>query len=238
MSWSTALLAKRPVCHTMDSRQAPYGIRMSSSNGSAAVGLLARPRPASIYFLIMVLAACATGGWYLWHRELITRTLCVATTEIPPYHQITMADVRKIVVSAKSTPAGSTGDPDALIGRYALAAVPQNHVFLRSNLGPRLRSGALARQLIVGLPATPADLAAGAVAPGDRVDILLSSTAVNDPRDGVLQGALVLDVKPDSKQPTQFVIVCAITERDEGILLTVGGTAHIFIAIFSPNNNR
>lgn len=225
---------RRSVCQYGALLQTSYGVAMSSNQGSAVSTPRRRPRRASTYFLIGVLAACAIGGWYLWQRGLTTRTVCVATADLPAYDQITPADVRKAELPSDEIPSQAVADPSELVGRYTLAAARRYRPIDLAELGPRLPSGTLAQQLVVGLPVSISEIAGGAVAPGDRVDILLSSTAASSPRNGVLRRVLVLDVKSGGNQPGQFVIVCAIPEMDEDTLLAAGGTARIFIARVPP----
>jgi hypothetical protein len=68
---------------------------------------------------------------------------------------------------------------------------------------------------------------------GDRIRILLSSTAAEKPRNGIVR-AIVLDVKPDGNEPGRYVVVCAFPEADEAILLTNGGTARISLVRLPP----
>lgn len=193
-----------------------------------------RAHRASTYFLIGVLLVCALGGWYLWYRGLAVRTVYVAARDLPTYHQITAADVQKSNVRSDQVPSQATAHMSDLVGGYTLVPVQRGRALSLNELGPKLPVGTLAKQLVVGLPASVSDIGGGAVARGDRVDILLSSTAANHARNGVLRGAVVLDVKPIGKQPSQFVIVCAFPASDEKILLAAGGTARIFVARVFP----
>jgi Flp pilus assembly protein CpaB len=209
---------------------------MPGSHGSAASVPRRRSHRASTYFLVGVLAICAAGGWYLWQRGLATRIVCVATADMPAYHQITMADVQRTEVPLSAIPSRATADPEDLVGRYTLVPARRGRPLDLADLGPRLPAGALSQQLVIGLPVSISDLADGAVVRGDRVDILLSSTAAASPRNGVLRRVLVLNVKSGGMQPGHFLIVCAIPDSEEYLLLLAGGTARIFVARVSQGS--
>lgn len=202
---------------------------MLAGNDGAVRSRLRPPYRASVYFLLGVVALTAAGVWYLWPRTQVNHIVYAAVTDVPAYHQITAANIQKKEVPSGQAPGHTTANPDDLIGRYTLVATSRGQPFDLDELGPRLTPGILAAQIVVGLQATIADVDGGTIARGDHIDVLLSSTATQNPRDGVLPGALVLDMKPG--QPGQVVLVCAFPEKYENVLLAAGGTARIFVAL-------
>jgi Flp pilus assembly protein CpaB len=205
---------------------------MTSGEGGAIVPRRRRGHHASAYFLLFVMVLTASGGVYLWLQSRHTRVVWIATVDLAPYHQITRSDMRQVEVRSEHVPAGAAvRGPNSLIGRYPLAAVDRGQPFTLGRLGPPLPAGALAGHLVVGLQVSFSDIEGGTLSRGDRVDILLSSTAPQRPRSGVLGGAIVLDVKRDHHRAGQFTVVCAFQERYESVLLDTGGTARIFIVL-------
>jgi hypothetical protein len=61
------------------------------------------------------------------------------------------------------------------------------------------------------------------------VNLLLSSTEAEDPRNSILRDVVVLDVKPLVGKPGEYAVVYAVQRDDESDLLTAGGTAKLFI---------
>jgi hypothetical protein len=209
---------------------------MTTGQGSAArLAWHRRPHRASTYFLLIVLVFSTGGVLYLWQRAEQTRIVCVAAAGLPAYHQITRTDIRETVVRSNQVPSHATADPGTLIGRYTLTAIQHGQPFDLGALGPRLPAGALTGQLVVGLPASISDVDGGQITRGDRVDILLASTTAMSPRDGVLPGAVVLDLKRDT-HTGEYVLVCAFAAKYESVLLTTGGTARIFVALVPPRS--
>jgi Flp pilus assembly protein CpaB len=181
----------------------------------------------STYFLVGVLVVSAGVGACLWRRNAISQEVYVATTDLPAYRQITTAEVKAVEMPSREVPEGAVTDLAGLLGRYTLGPAMGGKPLTLDGLGPQLPSAALAGQVIVGLAATTADIAGGALDRADRIRLLLSSTSTDQPRSGVI-AALVLDVKPAGGESGRFVVVCAFAEADQGILLAVGGTARIF----------
>jgi len=204
---------------------------MFAGQGNAA----GRARRASTYFLLAVLMVCVGGGWFLWHHDRVTREVYVATMDLPAYHQITPTDVRRTHVRSAEVPRHATADPNTLVGHYTLAAARRDRPLSLDRLGPRLPVDALSKHLVVGLPASTAEIGGRALGRGDRIRILLSSTSAEEPRNGSVR-AIVLDVTPDGKEPGRFVVVCAFPETDEAILLTTGGTARTFLVRVPPTS--
>jgi hypothetical protein len=195
-----------------------------------------RARRASTYFLLSVLALSAAGGGYLWLHSMRTRYVYEATADLPPYHQLVSTDFRRARVRLTDVPEHPVTDARQLVGRYTLALVGHGRPLNAKLLGPKLQVDALRGQLIVGLSLSTADLGGGTVAPGDQVDILLSSTASSGTQNGIIKRTLVLNVKADGKRPGQFVVDCAFPENAEDILLTAGGTARVFVVRSTPRS--
>jgi Flp pilus assembly protein CpaB len=194
---------------------------------------LRRPRRASTYFLLGVVLVCIGGGVYLWWG-VGSREIYAAAVDLPAYHQITQADVRLTPVRSSDVPPDATADRDDLIGHYTLSEVRQDRPFHVDQLGPELTAGALNGQRIAALTASATEVGGGILRRGDRVDVLLSSTAsVENPRNGILRQVLILDLRSDDKQA---VLVLALSTGDEETLLTAGGTARIFVARVASHN--
>lgn len=196
------------------------------------------PHRASAYFVITVLTLSVAGVWYLWPQKPETRIVCVAAADLPAYDQITRADIHLAAVQSDQVPTDATADPASLVERYTLAGEQRDQPFDPGDLGPRLASGALTAQVIVGLPMLRSDIDGGAIERGDRIDLLLSSTAAQNPRSEILPGATVLDVKSDGRRTRQVVVVCAFAQRYENTLLAAGGTARIFVALVPSLSSR
>jgi hypothetical protein len=212
----------------------PYRMGVTEDAGAGRPRRIRRPLRASTYFWLLVLLACAGGGIYLW-RGIGTREVYGADIDLPAYHQIAQSDVRKIRLRSTDVPNHATDNRNDLIGRYTLGEVRQDRPFETDNLGPILTGVELSKLRIVGLPASAADTNGGTLARGDRIDILLSSTAVNGgAHSATLSGVVVIDVRPDDNQSGKFVLMSGLSVADEAKLLSAGGTARIFILRVAP----
>lgn len=188
-----------------------------------------RSRRASTYFLIGVAALSAGGTFYLWNRQEAKRTAFVAGTDLSPYHQLQAGDFRKTLVPGARLRERRATEPSQLAGRYVVTTVRQGQVISLNDLGPALPADTLRDRRLVALPATTADLGGGLVSRGDRVDLLLSSTQAESPRNAILHDVVVLDAKPTADRPGTYTVIYAVRRTDEPALLTAGGTARVFI---------
>jgi len=158
-----------------------------------------------------------------------------AAADLPAFHQITQLDIRTVPVRGSVPPAGTTADRNDLLGKYTLVALAQDELVRLDHLGPVLRSGALDGMRVASLPLAPANSASGVVALGDRVDVILSSTATTgSPRSGVLREVLVLDLRSAGAASEPVILIAAVPPSDESTLTAAGGTARFFLVRVSP----
>ena len=188
-----------------------------------------RPHRASTYFFAVVIAVSAAGSLHLWRREAERHTAFVVGTDLPAYHQLRPDDLREVRVPRNRLPDRSVKNRAELTGRYVVLAVRRGGVISLNDLGPSLPPGTLSSRLLVALPANVADVGGGMVSRGNRVDLLLSSTAAESPRNAALRDVVVLDVKSLPGQAGNYMVVYAVRRGDEPGLLSAGGTARVFI---------
>jgi hypothetical protein len=169
-----------------------------------------KPRSLSTYALVLVGAIAIAGTLYLALRD---RTVVVygAAQDLPAYHQITEPEVRRLELDASDVPQRAVRERDLLIGHYTLRAVRQDKAIDGAQVGPELATGALAGRGIVGFAASSADVLDGAVARGDRVNLLFAKAPA-----ATLDGALVLDVRRG--EGDNYVVVVAVGPGDRAAL--------------------
>lgn len=183
---------------------------------SRAIGRFRLSRLALTIGLIL-----AAGGTLYLANVRRTIDAYVAATDLPAYHQIEERDLRRTAVSTGEVPGDPVLDKDAVIGRYTLAPERQDQPLRRSSLGPTLAIGALDRLGIVALDRDAETSVGGTVRPGDRVDVLLSSTAPGPAAGRVLSNVLVLDVRD-----TPAAVVLAVSVAQEQQLSVARGSSH------------
>ncbi|GAB3425700.1 hypothetical protein GCM10027569_63800 [Flindersiella endophytica] len=171
---------------------------------------------ASCAFALVILSLAAIGFTYLSVTS-DEKQIYVAARDIPPYHQLTQADLRLASRSRREVPkkAVEEGKRNDLLGAYTLSALGQDKPFSTSMVGPHVPDGSLDGRVMVALAASPETALGGRLGRGDRVDVLLSSEA---PTDSVrLNDVLVVDVL-DTKRGDSVVL--GIKSSDEDHLLT------------------
>ncbi|GIM97132.1 SAF domain-containing protein [Paractinoplanes toevensis] len=179
-------------------------------------------------FLVGVLVAGIAGTGYLWLRDSGRRQVWVAASDLPAYRQFSPGDLRLAWIRAGELPRDSLGKDAVVVDRYSLSALRRGRPLPAATVGPALPGGSLKGRSVVSLPASAADIGGALIARGGRIAVLLSSTASEGPRNGVLNDAFVLDVRPVGKQPDAFVVVLGVPAASESVLLAAGGTAKMF----------
>jgi Flp pilus assembly protein CpaB len=161
----------------------------------------------------------AMGGYIVlgWLRGTIE--IYVATRDLPAFHQITQADVRKERVPQDNVPLDALRDRDGLLGRYMLKPLAQDRPFRKSVVGPLLKPDELHGLSFVAIEASPESTLGGRLARGDRVDVLLSATDADSPSVG-LRDVLVVEVAREA-------VVIAVTPADSKALLKARGTSKV-----------
>lgn len=173
----------------------------------------------SKHTVFMVTAASTLLGLYLamsWVQSAgRTVDVVVAARDIPPFATIQVTDLKVMPYLAAATGKNTFRRPEEVQGRMTRsvipAGVPITPVFLTGE-GEERDGGGLAKSLrdanrpgAFSLQFNLVDAAAGHVAPGDRVDIVL--TYRPDPTKGsqveVIPEALVLNVLKPTTQQTQ-----------------------------------
>lgn len=168
------------------------------------------------------------GAGYLWWRDSERLQVWVASADLPAYRQLSRADVRLAWVRTGALPRDPLAKDAVVLGRYSLATVARGKALSVADVGPALSVGSLRGRSVVSLSASTADIGGALIARGGRINVLLSSTASEEPRNGVLNDAIVLDVRPLGKQPDAYVVVLGVPASSESVLLAAGGTAKMF----------
>lgn len=173
-------------------------------------------------FLILTVSVLALiGTAYLTSGENRTE-IYVAAVDLPAYHQLTQADVRKKSVSARDLPESATTERDALLGRYTLSYTRQEEPLRLNHLGPRLDPQAISGS-ILALPANSETTLGAQLGRGDIVDVLLSpksETAIGQPATSRrIDGILVLDTTPP---PNKALIVAVDPTMTDDLLVARG----------------
>jgi Flp pilus assembly protein CpaB len=149
--------------------------------------------------------------------------------DLAAYHQLKSEDVLEIRISRDRLPDSFAKNRSQLVGRYVVTSARRGRAISLNSLGPVLPADILSDRRLIALPATTADTGSGMLARGDRVDLLLSSTVAESPRNAVLRDVVVLDIKQLANQPGNLSVVYAVRRSDEPGLLAAGGTARVFI---------
>lgn len=178
---------------------------------------------------VLLVSVLAVGGYIYLQATRHPVGIYVATRDLPAYHQITQADVRRIMVSAAGAPANAISDRERLLDHYTLKSISQGGAFRGHMLGPRLMTGALHGFLIVALRSSAETTLGGRIGRGDLVDMLLSATsgAHKVERSMMLRSILILDV-------TSNAVIVGIKSQDEKSLEDGIGTSKIVFARTSP----
>ncbi len=171
--------------------------------------------------------AAAGGAAYLTYFPR-TRTVYVAAVDLPAFHQLTEADVRKVDLSTKAIPAEPVIDRDSVLGRYTLAPVGQDAAMDKTKLGPVLVGGWLASRRLVAVESSTETNLGGALARGDVVDVLLSPTSAEGTA-VTIDGVLVVDVRPAPP-----AVLIAVTQQQESRWMTLRGMSQVTIARVKP----
>lgn len=195
---------------------------------------LGAPRRASTYFWLIVVVLSATGTLYLW-KGADTVEVYTASVDLPVFHQLREGDLQSIRIPAFGRHPDVMSTSTKIVGRYTLVKIGKGAPLLGNRLGPALPRGELDGFQIASLPVAVSDLANGAISRGDRVDVILSSTATDGtPRSGVLRRVLVLDVQAVGTDSANAVLVVALSPADQSTLMSTGGTARIFVLLAVP----
>ena len=189
---------------------------------------VSRPHRASTYLLLLVLFMSVAGTVYLWTQTTDSQDVYAAARDLPAYHRITEADVRRVRIQSSDVPGHPAVARDSLLGRYTLVAVSQDTLFDTSRLGPRLEPALFARAGVTGLEASGADVMNGRLARGDMVDVLLSPQSPKVARATRLRAAVILDVSRQSADANRYAVVLLISKGDETQLEQAGGSARAF----------
>lgn len=173
-------------------------------------------------FVILAISVLALlGAAYLTFGENRTE-IYVAAVDLPAYHQLTQADVRKKSVSARELPEGATTERDALIGRYTLSWTMQEEPLRLNQLGPRLGPQAISGS-VLALPANSETTLGARLGRGDIVDVLLSpqsDMAIDPPATSRrIGGVLVLDTTPP---PNEALLVAVDPTMIDDLLVARG----------------
>jgi Flp pilus assembly protein CpaB len=185
----------------------------------------------------LLLLLCAVGAIYLW-RGVGSTSVYTAARDLPAYHRIREQDVRRQDVRSSGLPDHAVTVRDAVVGHYTLGAVRQDDLFDSSKVGPVLNDQALDERHVIGLRGSLADVLNDQLAPGDRVDVLLSPRQRDAATRGVrLHDVLVLDVE-EARDPRSFVIVVAVSATDEQAMLRAAGSTRALISRVSARGDR
>jgi Flp pilus assembly protein CpaB len=211
----------------------PYGDVVSGTRPLAwSRSRLRGPHRVTTYFFAALLLLSASATIYLW-RNPAAITVYSASADFPSFHQLQLSDLQAVEVISSEVPSDAVTRPESVVGRYTLSRLEAGSTVSLSRLGPRLSPGALLSPRLVSLQVQSGDLASGTVFRGDRVDVLLSSTATDgSPRNVLLREVLLLDVL--SVGDEKKTVVLDLSPADESSLLDAGGTARIFILRVRP----
>jgi len=157
--------------------------------------------------LLAVAAALVTGLLvyaYLGRLAGPQVRVALAARDLPAGSRITPEDVRVVGLPAQAVH-GRAADPAGIVGRYLLADVVVDQLFLEPQLAPAGAAGPVAARLRDGLAAffLPVSLShglGGAVTAGDRVDIIFVPRAAYGERAGgfpLVHGARVLELRAE-----------------------------------------
>ncbi len=142
-------------------------------------------------FVLAAIGLTLAGAVYLRVQGGVS--VAVATNDLPAYHQLAQTDVELREVPRSDVPDDAILDPDLLRGRYTTGPVGTGEPLRRDTLGPPLHDEALTGLVVSTLSASPAQTLNGALASGDRVQLVLAADSDNQPPVS-LGRVLVLDV--------------------------------------------
>lgn len=144
-----------------------------------------------------------------------TTQVVVARSDIAAQTELTAQLLERRAYPADLVPAGSAGDPAALIGKRTAQSVPRGLPVLASHL-----AGGSGRQVagttidpgnvLVAFPTADALTATGLIQAGDRIDILATMAAGTEPRatQTVIQNLAVVQIAGGTReQPNRSLIL-------------------------------
>lgn len=175
--------------------------------------------------LLTALILGIAGAIYLWDHEARSRILVPVTAHgLPAYHQIQGNDLIQREYISKDLASTVVRDSTQPVGRYTLAAIPQNQLLTEDQLGPKVEAALISGTVAVGLTATPSMIMGGSIHAGDVIDFVFVHVVSDTPTTSatkIFASLLILDVKPvqtsESKTEPPFVLVTAVPadKRDE-----------------------
>lgn len=184
-----------------------------------------------------LLVTCSIVGLITAHRAATAPRLegwLVATTDIAAGSRIEAADLGLTQLDLGDVVArGAFRDPDAVIGRVALASIRKGEILQRGTVGdPRLQAGP-ARRVTVALPRARA--LDGALTAGSRVDVL-ATTAEPGTTTVITREALVVSTGggTDGLGSTGEVTVSLVVTDETAATAIVDASVHGTLTLISP----
>lgn len=120
----------------------------------------------------------------------------VVVADIPPYQEVTSADVEEIEVPQRWLPDAAVRDLNDLVGQVSSATIAEGTLLQEANLIPRPSLEAGQREIAIMIDAETG--VAGKVSPGDHVDVWATFaddiTGVGPRTKVIAQDLLVIDV--------------------------------------------
>ena len=177
----------------------------------------------------------------------------VAARDLNVGQQLTVDDLKTIVLPETQLPKGASNDPAKLFGRGVILPVAENEVLLESKISSSKGAG-LPPMITPGMRAVSVKVndvvsVAGFVAPGTRVDVIVTGTP-ND-KSGlpnvtttttVLQNILVLaagkEVKTDPRgKPQDVPVITLLVSPEDAQLLTLASSeGRIQLSLRNPTD--
>jgi len=178
------------------------------------------------FVLLALVFVIGFGGFLYLSISREAHEIYVADRDLPAYHQIVEADLRRTTVTAM--PVNAIQSREVLLGRYTLVSIAQDEPYSREALGPVLRQGALDNLGLVAFQSSAETSLAGNLARGDRVDVLLSATDASATQTSArLAGVLVVDVRQTDN--AKFALILAVSSDDQKVLLMGLGTSRLIV---------
>lgn len=139
-----------------------------------------------------LLVAVSILGIFAAHRSATavdTTEWLIVARPVPAGREITAADLARAPMRlVDATAARAVADPRAVIGRVALVGLRPGDLLMRGSTAEQRATAATARRVTVTL--SPAAALGGALAEGDRVDVVAIGDA-ESPTEVVVRGAIV-----------------------------------------------
>lgn len=212
-------------------------------------------------FAVLVIALTAGGalayGTYNYLQNvpvktvtLPTRAVVVAAADLQLGDELQSDDLKVVQWPSTSTPEGSFGTAQELVGRGLVAPVVKNEVVLPSKLAPKEAGAGLPPVIPAGMRAVSVRVnevigVAGYVLPGTRVDVVATASPTEQRSDTtskvvlanvrVLAAGTRLDDSNDKGKPVQTTVVTLLVTPEQAERLALASTeGKIQLALRNP----